>query len=281
MVVVTTASPASAPRARRSSAQIARIWSPSTGVPVASTARARSPSPSKARPRSAPTPRTTSPTSARSVEPQPSLMLIPSGSTPTRVTRAPRRSKISGAVTAVAPLAQSRTTVIPERSTGQRRSTDSTYSVRPPSQAVIAPSRSPSGRDPSASRSASTAASAASASLKPSAPKSLMPLSAKGLCEALITAPAAASDPATSSATAGVGMIAEQHGVGARAGEAGGERALEHRPAATGVAADHHPRSRRQAAPERAPDGERELGCQLTIGNAPDAVRSEQLPRRR
>ena len=72
----------------------------------------------------------------------------------------------------------------------------------------MAPSRAPSGRDsppPAPSRAASTAASSESASLKPSAPNSLMPLSGNGLWEALMTAPAAASEPATSSATAGVG----------------------------------------------------------------------------
>ena len=108
-----------------------------------------------------------------------------------------------------------------------------------------------------------------------------MPLSGKGLCDALMTAPATASDPATSSATAGVGMTPEQHRVDAGAREAGGERALEHRPAAPGVASDEDAGAGRQATPERAPDGERELGCQLTVGDAPDAVRSEQRPRRR
>src|SRR5215207_1273420 len=65
--------------------------------------------------------------------------------------------------------------------------------------------RPPSGRSPAPSSAASTAASSASASLKPSGPNSLMPLSGKGLWEALMTAPAAASETPTSSATAGVG----------------------------------------------------------------------------
>ena len=48
---------------------------------------------------------------SRWVEPQPSLMLRPSGSTPIVSTSAPSRSKIAGAARWVAPLAQSRTTV--------------------------------------------------------------------------------------------------------------------------------------------------------------------------
>ncbi len=47
------------------------------------------------------------------VEPQPSLMLRPSGSSAITSTSAPRRSKIAGAARWVAPLAQSRTTLRP------------------------------------------------------------------------------------------------------------------------------------------------------------------------
>ena len=61
---------------------------------------------------------------ARSVDPQPSLMLTPSGSTPIAVTRAPSRSSTSGAVTAVAPWAQSTTIDRPVRSTGRRSSSE-------------------------------------------------------------------------------------------------------------------------------------------------------------
>ena len=53
------------------------------------------------------------------------------------------------------------------------------------------PTPAPVGSAPSASISASTRSSSASSSLKPSAPKSLMPLSGNGLCEAEMTAPQA------------------------------------------------------------------------------------------
>ena len=53
------------------------------------------------------------------VEPQPSLMLRPSGSTAIASTSAPSRSKIAGAARWVAPLAQSSATRIPLRSIGK------------------------------------------------------------------------------------------------------------------------------------------------------------------
>ncbi len=54
--------------------------------------------------------------------------------------------------------------------------------------------------------SASISASAWSDSLYPSGPKSLMPLSSKGLCEAEITTPRSARIERVSMATAGVGI---------------------------------------------------------------------------
>ena len=59
------------------------------------------------------------------MEPQPALMLTPSGSAPIGSTVAPRRSRTSGAVTAVAPLAQSTTIDSPPRSTSLRASSES------------------------------------------------------------------------------------------------------------------------------------------------------------
>ena len=53
---------------------------------------------------------TVSASPSRWVEPQPALMLRPSGASPTTVTVAPRRRKISGATRCVAPLAQSSAT---------------------------------------------------------------------------------------------------------------------------------------------------------------------------
>ena len=56
------------------------------------------------------------------VEPQPSLMLRPSGSTASASTSAPSRSKIAGAARKLAPLAQSSATRTPERSRGNEDS---------------------------------------------------------------------------------------------------------------------------------------------------------------
>ena len=74
---------------------------------------------------------------------------------------------------------------------------------------VMMPMSSPVGRGKCAceSMSVSISASTASDSLKPSAPKNLMPLSSIGLCDAEIITPAAASMLAVIAATAGVGTI--------------------------------------------------------------------------
>ncbi|CAM5321215.1 Pantothenate kinase [Streptomyces badius] len=89
MTVPTTVSFRSCPASRMARASTARIWSPSTSSPAASTARQRSASPSCAMPRSAPCSTTAARSSSRWVEPQPSLMLRPSGSAPMVTTWAP------------------------------------------------------------------------------------------------------------------------------------------------------------------------------------------------
>jgi len=71
MTVPTTALLRNALRSFMSSAQIARIWSPSTIPPRSSTATTRSPSPSKARPARAPRSNTASRSIVGSVEPHP------------------------------------------------------------------------------------------------------------------------------------------------------------------------------------------------------------------
>ena len=83
------------------------IWSPSTSFPSASTASMRSPSPSKATPRSASPPRHHPRSSQRSVAPQPTLMFVPSGSSPTSDDVRPSRSSTAGATWYIAPFAQS------------------------------------------------------------------------------------------------------------------------------------------------------------------------------
>ena len=113
MTVATTVSPASTPRALRSRARTARIWSPSIISPVASTARQRSASPSCAIPASAPCLVTAADRASRCVEPQSALMFSPSGSAPIAITSAPARRSSSGASAEAAPCAQSTTTRSP------------------------------------------------------------------------------------------------------------------------------------------------------------------------
>ena len=109
-------------------------------------------------------------------------------------------------MTAVAPCAQSTTIDRPRRLTGaaleQRLHVERAGLVPGGDRAErpgLRPPASPVARARPRSRLLRVA------ELEAVGPKSLMPLSGKGLWEALMTAPAAASDAATSSATAGVG----------------------------------------------------------------------------
>ena len=123
MTVTTTVLPASRPRPARSVAKRARSSSPVVAAPVWSTATSRSASPSSARPTSAPLATTAAPTRSGWVDPQPSLMLVPSGSRAMASTVAPRRSRTRGATDEAAPLAQSTTTRIPASERPSRAAT--------------------------------------------------------------------------------------------------------------------------------------------------------------
>ena len=123
MTVTTTVLPARCPRPARSVAKRAMSSSPVLGAPVWSTATSRSASPSRARPTSASWASTAAATNSGWVEPQPSLMLVPSGSQATATTVAPSRSRTIGAMREAAPLAQSTTTFIPARARPSRAAT--------------------------------------------------------------------------------------------------------------------------------------------------------------
>ena len=97
----------SVPAASRASAQIPMTASPSTSCPRSSTAIRRSASPSNARPRSSPAADTVSARRSGWVEPQPSLMFVPSGDAKRTVTSAPSERNSSGATWLAEPLAQS------------------------------------------------------------------------------------------------------------------------------------------------------------------------------
>ena len=103
------------PASRMASARIAMISSPSTSSPLAVTARHRSASPSWAMPRSAPCRSTAARNGSRWVDPQPSLMLSPSGAAWIAMTSAPASRYAAGAASEAAPFAQSTTTRSPSR----------------------------------------------------------------------------------------------------------------------------------------------------------------------
>ena len=93
-----------------------------------------------------------------------------------------------------------------------------------------------------------------------------------------MTAPAAASDAATSSATAGVGSTPRSPASTPAAASPAASAPLEHRAATAGVATDQHPRPRGEAAAEGPPDREGELGRQVAVRHPADPVGPEQPP---
>ena len=84
-------------RCMSSLAQMAMMWSPSTMVPCSSQTISRSPSPSRARPMSAPSCCTRAAITSGCSAPQLALILVPSGSQPMQVTRAPSSANTCGA----------------------------------------------------------------------------------------------------------------------------------------------------------------------------------------
>ena len=116
------------------------------------------------------------------MEPQPSLMLRPSGSTAIASTSAPSRSKIAGAARWVAPLAQSSATLTPaqvEREGGLQRPQvvlEPAVQLPHPAHGTARFRRFRSPGDPLV-ESASIRASASSSSFVPPAEKNLIPLS--------------------------------------------------------------------------------------------------------
>ena len=91
-------------------------WSPSTTRPVASTAISRSASPSSANPASAPAATTASASDAGAVAPDPTLMLMPSGSAWMTSTRAPVAARIARPTAEPEPFAASSTRCRPPAS---------------------------------------------------------------------------------------------------------------------------------------------------------------------
>ncbi len=179
--------------ARRSRARTPSTASPSTTQPAASTAIRRSASPSSANPTSAPRATTSRWSAPGAVAPQPSLMLVPSGSLKSTCTSAPVASRIRAAAMPPEPLAQSttiRSRVEIDRASSRRRSTYRSKSSRSwiasPSLSAGAP-----GSSSAVQMSCSSSSSTASSSFRPCSSRTLRPLSSAGLCEAETMIPAA------------------------------------------------------------------------------------------
>ena len=279
MVVVTTASavelPAVARAAARGSPGSDRRRPPLRRGRRPARGRRRRRRPARGRPRAARPP----PASAsRWVEPHPTLMLTPSGASPmtsTSVGAEPAEhvgcADDGGAVGAVEDQPQA------GEIDGEPFEQSGDVAIAPLGPRHDRPeARRPPAGGPAASIACSTAASSASGSLKPSAPKSLIPLSGKGLCEALITAPATASPRLTSSATAGVGSTPPSSTCTPALASPAASAAFEHRAAAAGVTAHEHRRAGAEAAPECPADREGQLGCEVAVRDASHAVGAEQ-----
>ena len=111
------------------------------------------------------------------------------------------------------------------------------------------------GRSSRTDASSSISSSNASESLKPSGPKNLMPLSSIGLCDALITTPAAARVRRVTQATAGVGTIPSETVSRPTDVMPATMRRLEHRSREARVASDQDRRRsplRAAGSPQRA-----------------------------
>ena len=193
----------------------------------------------------------------------------------------PRRSRTVGATADAAPCAQSTTTRMPARVRplerrppgGRRRR----RRRRPPATGGP-PGGPPRRRGPPASPRGSGRARPRCrprgvGQLQAAAANSLMPLSAKGLCDAETTA-AGRSRRGREPGHAGRGQHAEVDDVGALAGQPGGQGRLQHRARAPGVAADEEA-LRRQDARDGPPEGEDQLGAEFDVGDPADAVGAE------
>ena len=215
--------------------------------------------------------------------PAPSLMLRPSGRSWRTWTVAPSRRKTSGATSDAAPLAQSSTRVRPanapgaehahhaRRRSGRGRRRRSTVPTPSP---IGAGGCVPAGVRPSRrSSSASSRASTSSLSLRPPAAKNLIPLSWKGLWDAEITA-AGWPSAADSQATPGVGST-PRSATSAPSAISPADRAAWRRAPETRVSRPIRNRSPPEHAGRGPAQGQDDLGGEIGVGDAADAVGTE------
>ena len=249
MVVATTRSPVNMPRAFRSRAAISRMASPLITLPCGPANMQRSASPSKVTPRSAPRAVTSCGDVLRMQRPAVGVNVAAVGrdveqgdvaaSLAVEALEELRRNGRSGAVGAIGNDLQ-----MGERKAGN--AVDEELDVIGLERRIVLdgwkalrigdlrPARR-GGRI-----SSSMASSTASGSLKPSAPKSLMPLSCQGLCEAEMTTPAWKPCVRARNATAGVVTMPALSTSCACFAQACGQRGRDPRAGLARVAAEKH-----------------------------------------
>ena len=265
MTVATTVSWWRRPRARRSRAAMARMWSPSTRPPRSSTATRRSASPSKASPAAAPRSTTSDRSASGWVEPHPALMLVPEGAAPiSRLsTLAPSRLSTHGAASVAAPLPQSTTTVSPSSrrpSSTERRWVSYSRRAAPAGQQGVE-----LGLEAGLHIVGQLAAAPAEE------------------LDAVVGERVVAGRQHRRRAVPGLAQIGRAGGghdpgqddVAALGGQAGGQGRLQHRARPARVAGHHERPVGAQDAGRRPPEGQRQLRRQFDVGQAPDPVGAE------
>ena len=208
-------------------------------------------------------------------------MLRPSGSALIATTSAPSRRRTSGATPDAAAVRAIDDELHPVEP-GLRRGLEvlDAGTARAPSGTSDAAVRADTeGRPVTAS--ASISSSRWSGSFIPSLEKNLMPLSAGGLCEALITTPLEASRSTVMNAIAGVGSTPPGDTSPPAPTDALRERVLEPGTRLAGVPADHERRRLRRAVAaehgdRRAAEPVGEVARQVGAGHAADAVGAEE-----
>ena len=211
------------------------------------------------------------------VEPQPSLMLRPSGSSATTSTvgaEAPEGGRARPGT--AAPLAQSSRTVRPLRSSREDRLELAQVVVEGALQ--LADAADGGGDGSGVERGPRSRPRRSSPSLTPSRPKNLIPLSRQGLWEAETTTPRSSPCRRTRIDAAALGRTPPRRTSPPAAATPGGEGGLEHRARLAGVAEDQHLRALGAARlGGSAAEGRRQLGGEQVADRPAHAVGAEEL----
>ena len=214
------------------------------------------------------------------VEPQPSLMLRPSGSTAIVSTSAPSRSKIAGAARWVAPLAQSRTTLRPGEVEREGRLERAQVVLEAAVQLADPADRR--GRIRLASEQRLDPRLGVVAELRPLPGEELDAVVAVGVVGGGDDRGEVEPQPLDQDRRRRSRQHAAQQRVAAGGGDPGRQRRLQHRPRLAGVAHDQHLRPLDLQRGGRSPPKRgRQLGGEERPSLSPDPVGSEELALRR